>query len=159
MKIKKINLTKKEKGFLDDFLPLFVFILLIAVSLLLFVETNAAINKKADINSIARQYMLKMETQGCLKDSDITDLVTDLNKAGFTDSDGSKIQVNKFKSGCNYTGKNNGLSAGYGNLVELSFTVYTEQWIINPENTDIWKIFFEKIYSPISIEYHSTSKE
>lgn len=159
--MKALNKIKQKKeGFLDDFLPLFVFILLAAFIILLFCETNAAINQKAKINSIARQYTLKMETKGCLSDDDIKNLVQDLNSAGFTDQNGNAIELNAFKNGCTYSGKGtNGQSVGYGEEVVLSFTVYTEQWIVDPNKTDIWNIFFQKTYNPISISYHSTSKE
>lgn len=159
MKIKKLKqiINKKDEGFLDDFLPLLIFLLIAAIMLLLFIETSAAINKKSSINAIARQYMLRLETQGCLTDADVSDLVDALNKEGFTDENGNPLTTSQIE--CDYSEKGTNNTAGYGNEVFLRLNVYTEQWIINPNDTDIWKIIFKKTYNPISIEYHSTSKE
>lgn len=79
-----------------------------------------------------------------------------MNDAGFRDKDGNELQVGKFE--LHYTGEGHeGQSAGYGNDVEFSFTVYAEQWNLN--DADIWTGFFQKTHKPITIEYHSTSKE
>lgn len=160
MKIKE-KLKCKKQGFLDDFLPSAIFLLIAAVMFLSFMEINAAINKKAEINAIARQYTLRMETKGCLNTEDIAELTDDLNNAGFTDASGGSLSVEEFLAGCNYSGKDtNGESVGYGNEVELSFRVYTKQWIFDETSEkDLLGIIFKEQHHPISIEYHSTSKE
>lgn len=158
MKIKKFILSKKKSGFLDDYLPLFAFILVAIIAMMGFIEVNTAINKKSDINSIARQYVLRMETQGCLKNSDITELITSLNAAGFSDSEGGALSSASFD--CVYSGQDtNGESVGYGNVVTLKFKVYTKQWMMDAESLNSFTGIFKKGYAPISIEYHSTSKE
>lgn len=162
MKIKsKLKLNKKSNGNLDDFLPILIFMMIASFILLLFIEVNVAINSKSKLNSIARQYTLKMETKGFLSEDDIKALVDHLNKNGFANADGSDLTVDSFKNAADYSGKStNGVSVGYGNEVSLKFTVYSEQRLgYQEEEEEFLPFSLKKQFMPLTIEYHSTSKE
>lgn len=150
-------MRKKKSAVLDDFLPTLIFLLLMAITIFLFIGYNKAINQKTTLNSIAREYILKMETTGYMTPEFKQDLYKDLKDAGFvgTSSGGS------FSDG-NFTGTTVS-DVGYGNEIQLTIKVYTKNRLLkasdNDGKVDIMKPNFKDDYSPIMVTYKSTSKE
>ena len=153
------KLHKKTHGMLDDFLPIVVFILLIAIMLFTFIGFNNAVNKKTAINQVAREYILKMEEVGYLTTpikNSMMDRLTDLGYFG--DEMGGPITESIFNAETTKTHQ------GYGSDICLSFTVYTTNKLLQTDDgSGSWDLFsphFEDTdYVPITITYYSTSKE
>lgn len=156
-------MKKKKRGILDDFLPTLIFLMLMAIMIFLFIGYNKAINQKTTLNSIARQYLLEMETSGYMTSEMKTNLVRDLNNAGFSASDGSNLTVE--------TVDMNGTTfrdVGYGNRIQITINVYTKNMVLasddgkTADQSSNWNMMapkFKDVYKPISITYKSTSKE
>lgn len=76
---------KKDSGRIDDCLFVMVSLLFVVIiSLVLFTGTET-LQQKIMINQIARQYILKMETEGCLQYADAEEMEKRLNEIGVTD--------------------------------------------------------------------------
>lgn len=157
-------MKKKKRGTLDDFLPTLIFLLLMAIMLFLFVGYNKAINQKTTLNSIARQYLLEMETTGYMTSAMKTNLVKDLKDAGFTAKDGADLTTaNIGMTGTTFS------DVGYGNRIQITISVYTKNMVLVSDKTNEevadgadWNLFAPKFadkYKPLSITYKSTSKE
>lgn len=147
-------LKKKKKGMVDDFLPIAMFVLIAAVMLFTSVNLNAAVNQKAEANSIARRYILKMETYGYLTDSALSGLASELNESGFyANSSGNAITAGNLDIGTTTR-----TDVGYGNDITLTFTVYTDNRFLMGDG-DLFNSYFEKRIVPITVTYRSTSKE
>ena len=144
-------LKKKEKGMVDDFLPIVAFILLAAILIFMFINYNAAVNKKTEINFIARKYLLMMETQGYLTDGMKADLIQELEDEGFYGTN-TKGAV----SASNLAGTTMS-NVGYGNEITIVIEVYSNVKMLG--STDIFQAFFTDKIEQISISYSSTSKE
>lgn len=177
--IKSKFLKLKKDGMIDDFLPLMAFVLIVAIILFTFIETNTAINSKADINAISRKYTLLLETQGHLTSNDQKNLVNDLNDAGFRANEAGALLTtssirnkDNFNENANtaqisYSGDSNN-SVGYGQPVALQIKVFTDVKMLSEANIfdpTIETGYYDesgnyvKKYSPIVVKYHSTSKE
>lgn len=153
-KLKK-QLHKKKNGMLDDLLPIILFFLLLTVLLFTFVEFNTAVNKKSDINQIARRYILKMEQTGYATSSIQNALVQELNNLGYYgDTSGGPVTTS------NITSETTKTHQGYGSDICLNFTVYTKnKWLATGENANLFAPkFLDSDYVPITIKYYSTSK-
>lgn len=156
-------MKKKKRGILDDFLPTLIFLMLMAIMIFLFIGYNKAINQKTMLNSIARQYLLEMETSGYMTSEMKTNLVRDLNNAGFSASDGSDLTVGTVDmSGTTFR------DVGYGNRIQITINVYTKNMVLasddgkTADQSSNWNMMapkFKDVYKPISITYKSTSKE
>lgn len=155
-------MMKKKRGVLDDFLPTLIFLMLMAIMIFLFIGYNKAINQKTTLNSIARQYLLEMETSGYMTSAMKTNLVKDLNEAGFTTSDGSSLTTNNINmNGTTFS------DVGYGNRIQITINVYTKNMVLSSEGKEVtedtdWNMMepkFKDEYKPITITYKSTSKE
>ena len=149
------QLHKKNNGMLDDFFPIMIFITLLAVMLFTFVEFNAAVNKKTEINQVARRYILKMEQVGYANQSISDSLIQELNDLGYHgDETGSPVTVG------NITANTTKTHQGYGSDICLEFTVYTTNtWLSTEPGWDFFAPKFkESNYVPITIKYYSTSK-
>ena len=166
--IKQKLLKIKKDGIVDDLLPIMAFILIVVITLSVFIETNAAINSKAEINSVARKYTLLLETQGHLTSADQKSLVADLNELGFRADENGTMLTTSYVHGNDSFSKNSNTaqlsfsgdsnnSVGYGQPVALQLKVYTNVKMLSDAN-----IFSPKVtgsYTPIVVKYHSTSKE
>ena len=116
----KNKLHKKKHGMLDDFLPIMVFILLLTVLLFTFVEFNGAVNKKTEVNQVARRYILKMEQTGYATSSIQNAIVQELNDLGYAgDTTGAPVTTQ------NITDNTTKAHQGYGSDICLEFVVYT----------------------------------
>ena len=149
------KMKKKERGILDDMLPMVVFILLFAVLIFIFIEYNTAINKKTTINNIARNHLLKIETTGYMTDPIKLSLAAALKKEGFkADADGTEIDTSA-ASNLNWAAPTS--AVGYGNEIYLTFTVYTQNYLMM--SGGLFSPTFNGEYVPITVTYYSTSKE
>lgn len=155
-------MMKKKLGVLDDFLPTLIFLMLMAIMIFLFIGYNKAINQKTTLNSIARQYLLEMETSGYMTSAMKTNLVKDLNNAGFTTADGGSLTTDNINmSGTTFS------DVGYGNRIQITINVYTKNMVLSSKGEEVkedtdWNMMepqFKDVYKPITITYKSTSKE
>lgn len=97
-------LRRKDKGILDQFLPAIVVIVLLAVLWTGSMISASNIDRSSDIQQVARTYLLKMETDGCLTEENKELLVAELERL-----DMEQIDL----TGTNFT------NVGYGNQIRL----------------------------------------
>lgn len=76
---------KKEKGNVGDLMAAGVCLLLMTILLVSYIDSVRLINDKAEINQIARKYILRMETEGVLTEVDRLALNEELVEAGVSD--------------------------------------------------------------------------
>ena len=100
-------LKRKDKGILDQFLPAIVVIVLLAVLWTGSMISASNIDRSSDIQQVARTYLLKMETDGCLTTENRTLLIADLEAL-----DMEQIDL----TGTSMT------DVGYGNQIRLVIT-------------------------------------
>ena len=74
----------REKGNVADIMVTGIFILAMAVVMLSFLENIKLIQQKADVDQIARRYILRMESEGGLTGEDRSRLVEELDRIGIT---------------------------------------------------------------------------
>ncbi len=74
-----------EKGSIGDFLAVCVGLLLMCVLLVSFLDSVGLINEKAEVDQIARKYILRMETCGQLAAADKANLCMELENAGVSE--------------------------------------------------------------------------
>lgn len=96
-------IRKKEPGnsSLMDFLAMFIMIIFIAITVIFFGNIVEFIDKKNDVDNLAREYILKMESTAGLTDVDYACLVAELNNLGITDFDlgGTTFYSDSIKNG------------------------------------------------------------
>lgn len=73
---------KKEAGNVGDFMAACICVLLMSVLLLTYMDSVRLIDEKAEVNQIARKYILRMETVGMLTEADRIALCRELSEAG-----------------------------------------------------------------------------
>lgn len=73
---------KKEAGNVGDFMMVCVCMLMLTVLLTAYMDSARLIDEKAEMNQIARKYILKMESLGMLTEEDRTRLCAELEEAG-----------------------------------------------------------------------------
>ena len=71
-------LQRKDKGILDQFLPAIVVIVLLAVLSTGSMVSASNIDRSSDIQQVARTYLLRMETDGCLTEENRNLLIAEL---------------------------------------------------------------------------------
>ena len=76
---------KKEMGNVGDYLATGICMLFLTILVVSFLNHVSLIESKQEINQIARKYILKMETVGGIDESDKTELLQELQKAGATE--------------------------------------------------------------------------
>lgn len=142
---------KKRHGVIDDILPIMAFVFLLTILLFSFLEFNTAVNKKAEINQVARRYILKMEQTGYATSSIQDAIVQELNALGYAgNASGSPVTTQNITSNTTKTHQ------GYGNDICLEFIVYTSNMWFSSSN--LFSPEFKGEYTPITIRYCSTSK-
>lgn len=101
----KLKIKKKEEGSsFVHFIPILLTIIIAAYIILSFTQYIIAFNKKDEIDLLARQYILRMETVGYLTPADETDLISKLEEIGLynINLDGTTLA-----------------EVGYGEVIEL----------------------------------------
>lgn len=97
-------LKRKDKGILDQFLPAIVVIVLLAVLWTGSMVSASNIDRSSDIQQVARTYLLRMETDGCLTEENRNLLIAELEAL-----DMEQIDL----TGTSFT------NVGYGNRIRL----------------------------------------
>ena len=97
-------LRRKDKGILDQFLPAIVVIVLLAVLWTGSMISASNIDRSSDIQQVARTYLLRMETDGCLTEENRNLLLSELESL-----DMEQIDL----TGISFT------DVGYGNQIRL----------------------------------------
>lgn len=93
------SMKKTEKGSVLDVLSAGMCVLAMTVLMLAYSGNIGLMNQKAQINQIARKYILKMETVGCLTAQDRQALTAELSVLGVSDPDFSGSTVSKAEYG------------------------------------------------------------
>lgn len=85
---------KKEPGNIGELLTMGLCVLALTVVMLSFLENIQAISTKAEVGQLARAYLLKMETVGCLETPEKIRLAAELEALGLTqiDFDGTTLE-------------------------------------------------------------------
>lgn len=163
------KLNRKEKGSFEDILVMMVFIFFAAIIILLMIYISQAIETKSKLNTIAREYMLRMETEGYLthdtsgvkgSSNQKQNLIDALNTAGFKKNAAGTQPVD---ASC-LTGTTE-TAQGYGNKIILKINVYGPTvFKLTPkiEEDGQANIFGSKFvggYDLLTIELISTSKK
>lgn len=149
------QLRKKKTASIDEFLPLLIFIFMAVTLLMWTINTNSAIQTKNDLNNIARESMLKMETDGYLTTTEKTELINRLKDKGFYGtSNACKSNTHNNTEFNNVFAGTTVDEAGYGNPVTLNIKVY--------KKTDFGMFAigsFKNEISTMTIHLESTSKQ
>jgi len=95
---------KKQQGSVGDILTTTVCILAMSIVLFAFLDCVGLVQQKLEVGQLARKYILKMETEGCLTASERIRLDSELAQMGVTEVDLSGTTLNM---------------AGYGEAVTL----------------------------------------
>lgn len=95
---------KREAGSVGDFMAACICMLMMSALLLSYMDSIRLIDRKTEINQIARKYILKMETVGMLTEPDKSALLEELAAAGASEVrlEGTTVQ-----------------RVGYGNAIVL----------------------------------------
>lgn len=80
-------MMRKKEGAIIDFVTIGIMLLVISILLVMYLNVLNLVNKKANIGQIARKYILKMETVGCLSSSDKSLLLEELMEIGVENVD------------------------------------------------------------------------
>lgn len=117
----KMLRTKKENGTIDHLLPGFILVLVSFIIFLVYIDTAAVVTLRDNADVIARQYMLRMESNGWLDESSTENLVTrieDLSTNGIT-VDNVKVAGSVAVFDSNYVTSGVTGPVGYANTVTL----------------------------------------
>lgn len=152
-KFHKINskqkmLPRKASGSIHQFLPAMIFIPMCFVLIMLFVHYNDAMNKKNEIDSVAREYLLCMERRGGLVPADQDRMMNDLSDYGFYNIDISGTDLN--------AGGASGV--GYGNPVTIRICATCDTYMLRDSTSNAFQLAFVKTPKNIVVEYTSTAK-
>ncbi len=78
---------KKEKGNMADIVAAGLCMLAMTVVMLAYMQNAGAVRRKAQVDQIARKYILRMETEGRLSDPDRILLIGELRETGLSEID------------------------------------------------------------------------
>ncbi len=153
----KKNLTKlikkKNKGMIQDILPSLIIIIACGILMVMFVHILGLMMRCEEIRQVGRRYLLVMETEGCLSDSQETQMIADLTGLGIA---GSDIIVD---------GQTTRTGVNYGKPVKLVFSckVPTIRSSNAAEkaatNEDLFSMAFHKTYVTYNVSMASTAKK
>lgn len=103
-----MKLFKKEEGnMVENFGITGLLLIVCAILLIASINGNSTTHNKNQIDLIQRQYLLRMESQGCLTNSDKANLISDLENIGVKNITVDSSCSNKVK---------------YGDYITLKFT-------------------------------------
>lgn len=77
----------RQEGTVGNIMITGIFILAMAVVMLAFLDDMRLIQQKAEVDQLARRYILRMETVGGLTPEDREDLLRELSEQGVTEID------------------------------------------------------------------------
>ncbi len=89
-----MSMTGKSKGNVLDFLSIMITILAMSILVMAYLECTDLMMKKLEIGQISRKYILKMETEGYLREQDRVNLLKELKNVGMSavDLSGTTLQ-------------------------------------------------------------------
>lgn len=76
---------RQEKGSIGDIMAAGICMLAMTALMLSYMDNVRLIHQKTEVSQIARQYILKMETVGCLEEADRIRLSRELDSVGVTE--------------------------------------------------------------------------
>lgn len=97
------DIKENDAGSVGDVMPMCIFVICIAYVLISFAGCVKLINTKTMVSQISRQYILKMETEGYLKEADKNEMLDDLSLAGLENINLGKTDMNPVGYGCRVT--------------------------------------------------------
>ena len=139
--IVKHGLSKKESGSVMKLFPIILAVVVVAVIGVVFASWMSNLDKKDQIDMIAREYILRMESKGYLDTCDEAELYQDLQNVGM-----QEIRL----EGTNRT------PVGYGNQITLDIKGSLRIHQYDVEN--IFKVHIGNSLIPVSIRKVSTAK-
>ena len=152
-------ILKKEKGALDDILPIVVFIFLMTVMMFIYLGFSQVTNERSTLDTVAREYILKMETDGYLTngagaggDNDKAELIAALNDLGFYGDDAGGAVTATNLNGTTLTEQN------YGDTITLSISVYAKDRSLDADSFNLFTSIVHDKYRNIKVTVASTSK-
>lgn len=89
----------RRKGNVGDLLTTGICVLAMVTVMLACFECVELLNRKAEVSQLARKYILRMETVGCLLQEDCTVLTMELEALGVTDIDYGGTTINAVSYG------------------------------------------------------------
>lgn len=75
-------MKRKQEGSVMDFLSVCICILAMSIVLMVYLSCTDLLSRKGQISQVARCYMLKMETVGCLTEGDRNAMLAELQTIG-----------------------------------------------------------------------------
>lgn len=134
---------KKHKGSLIDFLPALISVFAVVIIIFVVLDCVQLLNYKLDVKSVARGYLLEMETQGYLTATSATSFTQELSNMGATNVDltGTTVSI-----------------VGYGNAIHLKLKCEVPSENLNMSSGELLEFFFEDISFPIQVTLKSTAK-
>ena len=134
---------KKRKGTVADVLMSLVVVFALIFLMLAYLNLTAAINRKEDIDQLARRYILEMETIGYLSGSSQTQFVQQLHELGIENVDLSGTTVSQ---------------AGYGNPIYLYVQGSIPLRTLDNSSGNLFTFFLKDTTFPVEIRKMSTAK-
>ncbi len=126
---------RKDEGFLYRVLPVLLSLCVVAVLVVLSAGFFAAIRQRDQIDQLAREYLLMMETEGYLSALGQQQLTASLEEAGLCDISLSGTTVTQ---------------VGYGEQIVVSISGTQQQMILGQSSLS-WEL-------PVSLRLTSTAK-
>lgn len=133
---------KKQKGMVEDILPLFISILATVAVVVSFLNVINMVTLDADFNRIGRKYMLEMESVGYLTAAAKTELQQILQEKGAIDIDFAGTTMSE---------------PGYGNPIYLEIVIKVPLEALNIDNGLLKAVTEEKVWT-YTISQMSTAK-
>lgn len=135
-------MTGKSKGNVLDFLSIMITILAMSIMVMAYLECTDVMMKKLEIGQISRKYILKMETEGYLKEPDKESLLKELKNVGMASIDlsGTTLQP-----------------VTYGDAIYLKIQGNIKGKVIEASE-EMWRSGFEGAVFHVEEEKMSTAK-
>ncbi len=86
---------KRERGNIGDMMAAGLCMLAMTAIMLVYMGNAGLVNKKAAVNQVARKYILRMETTGCLTEADRVVLLQELETLGLTEPELTGTTMNR----------------------------------------------------------------
>ena len=81
------SVMRKDTGTVADIMVTGIFMLAMTILMMAFLDDMQMIQQKMEVNQMARRYILRMETVGCLEGTDYVEMLRELSEQGVTDID------------------------------------------------------------------------
>lgn len=91
--------NKKSKGSIMDLLSVGITIIAMSIIMMAYLNSIQLVHTKSEVSQLARKYILRMETVGCLTVTDKMKLLQELQDLGITDVDLNGSTMNEVAYG------------------------------------------------------------